>query len=187
MSVKPPFVALVGAPHVGKTTMAEWLVERYGAKFEDDGRPLRRAIPELFEALGVYPTNCYTQEGKDKIIDVNGTSYTVRQLLGDVGNMIEEKYGQDILPYLAIKKIERSFGSNNLFHVFASCRKRQGEFYLKRGGIVVEIKRPDCESVNDFDRYEPRFVSHTIHNTGDLKDFQKRTFQLFDAIYGAPC
>jgi hypothetical protein len=171
----PLYVALCGAPGAGKTTVADLLVERYDGFLVDDGKPLREAAMALY---GLSWWHVSTQEGKATTRTVCGKTFTVRQLLGDLGNLLEGFYGQQFMPERALAQVDDTVP----LYVFPSCRKTQGLTYLKHGGIVVEITRPGHVPVNDFDRYDQSLVTYRIVNDGDLAALQERVTQLFDRI-----
>lgn len=56
-----PMVALVGAAGAGKDTVADLLVERYGALKYASGDPIKRLAVESY---GMTEAMCYTHEGK---------------------------------------------------------------------------------------------------------------------------
>jgi hypothetical protein len=173
--MKPVYVALCGAPGAGKTTVADLWVERYGGELVDDGLPLRKAVMELY---GLSWCDVSTQEGKASKLEVCGKTFTVRQLLGDMGNLLEGFYGQQFMPERALAQVDDTVP----LYVFPSCRKTQGITYLKHGGIVVEITRPGHVPVNDFDHYDQSLVTYTLVNDGDLATLEERVTALFDRI-----
>src|SRR5689334_15610763 len=91
----PRYVAICGAPEVGKSTVAETLAEWWGGKIIDDGRCLREGVKAIYN---LRDWHVYTHEGKRSTIVVGGNSYTVRQLLGDLGKLLEAKYGEFFMP-----------------------------------------------------------------------------------------
>jgi hypothetical protein len=163
MTIK--FVGICGAPTSGKTTLADFLVKRYGAVLIDDGRCLREGGMAIH---GMTQEDCYTQEGKARTRAVCGKTFTNRQLLGDLGNLLEGFYGEQFMPErgIAEARARADFGRVPFF-VFASVRKTQGLTYRNEGGLMIEVVRPDTQIVNNFDRYDPSYVTHTLIN-GEL-------------------
>ena len=177
----PRLVGLCGFPKSGKTTVAELLALLYGAELVDDGKILRDACASLYRAP---MTDFTTQEGKAASRKVCGISFTNRQLLGDLGNLLEGFYGQQFMPEQAIESID--FSRNVPFFVFPSVRKTQGLSYVssKHGGIVVEVRRTGCKAENDFDQYDTKYVNYTINNNGDLDQLTDQVTTLFYNIMG---
>lgn len=182
-SSAPRYVALCGAPKAGKNAVADLLIDRYGGHLIDDGAPLRHAAMALY---GLSHDDVYTQAGKAREIQVCGKTFTVRQLLGDLGNLLEGFYGEQFMPERAISQIEHN--PRIPFYIFSSVRKTQGLTYLKHGGIVVEVKRPGFEPVHDFDHYDKSLVGYTIDNDGGPDDWKERlegrVISLFDPFFG---
>jgi hypothetical protein len=173
---RPLYVALCGAPQSGKTTLAEYLAERYGAVVVDDGAVLRDAARALY---GLELEDVTTQAGKARIVRVCGKDYTVRQLLGELGNLLEARYGDQVIPELTLKRLHARGPHGAPFYVFPSVRKNQGLTYIDNGGVVIEVDRPGHVPVNDFDRYERDLIEDTVFNTGSLF----RMFQKADLIF----
>lgn len=179
-------IGLCGAPKAGKTEVATMLESHYGANVVDDGLPLRQAAMKLY---GLSHSDVFTQEGKARKIEVCGREFTVRQLLGDLGNLLEGFYGDQFMPERALARIAalRAADPTQRF-VFPSVRKNQGLSYRQNGGIVVEVKRPGFEPVNDFDHYDKSLVDYTIVNDGGPDDWKERlegrVKHLFDFIFG---
>jgi hypothetical protein len=175
---RPRYVALCGFPKAGKTTLAEFLVERYGAKLVDDGAVLREACMALYK---LRREDVYTQEGKAKTMEVCGRPFTHRQLCGDLGNLLEGFYGEQVIPELTFRRLEQR---GQPFFVFPSVRKTQGITYKKHGGVVIAITRPGTEAVNDFDRYDESLVDYWLKNDGSMGQLIGRTIDLFEDVFG---
>lgn len=181
---RPRYVAICGFPETGKTTLAEFLVQRYGAELVDDGAVLREAAQVLF---GASWQDVNTQEGKRSTRTVCGVDYTHRALLGDLGTMLEDKYGEQFIPERTIARLEAQPARETVklpFHVFASVRKTQGITYHKNGGIVLEVLRPGTRAVYDFDRYDRDLVDHSLLNNGDLPGLFRQAQALFEGRLG---
>lgn len=169
----PRYVALCGAPGAGKSTVAERLAYHFGGVIVDDGLPLRQAAMKLY---GLSWEDVSTQEGKAREVMVCGEIFTVRQLLGDLGNMLEAFYGDQFMPEraLALTKLR----PDAPFYIFPSCRKNQGLTYRREGGFVVEVARPGHQPVNDFDHYDRSLVNMCIFNNYGLQDLEDQV--MFD-------
>lgn len=174
----PRFVALCGYPKAGKSTVAEFLAQRYGAHLVDDGMPLREACRAAYDLSW---EDVYSQEGKVRTLEVCGKIYTHRQLLGDLGDMFKDRYGEFWIPEQAMRKVERS-ADDFPFYIFPGCRGKQGEFYQSHGGVVIEILRDGCVAENDFDRYEQSLVQHTLLNYGTTEELFQQAIELFEEL-----
>lgn len=163
LPLRPQFIALCGAPETGKSTVADYMAARYSGRVVDDGKVLREACRALY---GLSHEDVYTQEGKTRTKLVGGREFSHRQLLGDLGSLLEGFYGQQFMPERAIESI--LWPKTAPFFLFPSCRKTQGITYLERGGVVVELTRPGYVAVNDFDKYDHSRVTFTLTNDRDL-------------------
>lgn len=181
----PVYVALCGAPKAGKSTVAGLLERRYGALIVDDGRPLREACKALY---GLSEEDVTTHAGKERQMTVCGQSYTVRQLLGDLGRSLESLYGEFYLPELAVGKAWSHPEVEKIpFFVFPSVRMNQGNYYRSCGNTwVIEVTRPGFEPVNDFDLYNRAIRTHTIKNLA-IENWQTevelQVADIFDPIF----
>lgn len=172
VTLPAPLVALCGWPKSGKSEIAKILHENLGAQVVDDGRVLRDACKALY---GLSESDVSTQEGKAATRQVCGRNFQHRQLLGDLGNLLERYYGEQIIPELTLARLrqEDPYLLNAPLYVFPSVRKTQGITYKAAGGIVVEVRRPGCgDSGNDFDRWDASLVDMVIDNDGSLEDLQ---------------
>lgn len=162
----PQFIALCGNPTSGKSTAAECLQALEGYHLVDDGKPLREIAKSYF---GLTHDQVYTQAGKLEEVELNGRTWTVREILGEIGNAFEEKFGGDIIPMMS----HHSLPAGQL-SVFGSVRREQTVYWRKHGALVIEIINPTAgPSPYEFDRYnaEPchlRIVNDPRRNGGDL-------------------
>jgi hypothetical protein len=112
-----------------------------------------------------------TQEGKASHTTICDHPFQVRDLLGSLGNMLEDKFGSQILPEAALKYALAEHPGKK--YVYASVRKNQARTFKEAGGICIEVKRPGCEwSGYDFDLYDQSLVDFTINNDGTIKDLR---------------
>lgn len=153
----PNLVALCGFPGAGKSTAAQILVEKHGYTLVDDGLPLRQIGMKYF---GLTEHQVFTQEGKLEQVELNGRIWTVREILGEIGNAFEEKFGGDIIPIM----------SHNLMqpdtrYVMASVRRLQPLYWERHGVKVIEISRAGLRpSAYEFDRFERTPNTQVISN-----------------------
>jgi hypothetical protein len=166
---RPLLVGLCGYPKVGKSTVQQTLKEQFGLLPVDDGRPLRDIAKLLF---GLTEEQVTTQEGKASYVTIGDKTWQVRDILGTLGDILEQTFGQQVIPQCCIRKAledwEQSSKDGDSFHTgysFGSVRKIQGKSYLEAGGEVVEVTRDGAgPSGYAFDEYDKSYVTKTIHN-----------------------
>lgn len=153
----PNLIALCGHPKSGKSTLAEELAAEFGYTILDDGVVLREIAVNQF---GISPDDVLTQEGKAKLVDVAGTVMSIRQVLGKIGNGLENQFGPYIIPYLA--SLRMSPGKR---YVMPSVRKTQGHYWKRLGAVVLEVRNPMAgPSGNDFDVFDDSVVDGYVRN-----------------------
>lgn len=162
----PPIIALCGHPGSGKTAVQGALFREFDYVPVDDGRPLRRIAMNW---LGLDEEQVSTPAGKSGVVQINGRIWVVRDVLGEIGNAFEEKFGGDVIPLMAMNAYRIGDSLSRARHCFASVRRRQGWFYKQRGGVVVEVVRPGVgPSPYAFDWYDLEAVDARIVNDGPL-------------------
>lgn len=177
-----PGFALCGAPGSGKTLVANHLVKHYGYQLIDDGLPLRKMVAYFYEPWGITFNDVITQEGKARKVSVNGRVFTVRELLGEVGNQFEHLHDDTILAERACREVLAGHNTALSNVVFASVRKTQGWTYKVYGGLVVEVRRPGCSSPYAFDTFDASAVDHVIHNDGSIDDLFAQVDRLMESL-----
>jgi hypothetical protein len=164
----PRFIAICGYPKSGKSTVQEILSQNYGVQPVDDGGPLRE-IAMMY--LGLTPHQVFTQEGKNERVFILNNPWTVREILGELGNRFEGMFGKHIMPYMATRQLEDGPYS------FGSVRRDQGLFYKQHGGVVLGVRNPDAKpSGFEFDEFDASVVDYWITN-----DFLARGMDPHDA------
>lgn len=157
----PRLIALCGRPGSGKTEVAKILRADYGYVISDDGLPLREIA---MDHLGLTYNQCFTQEGKLEKLTLVGREWEARQVLGEIGNAFEEKFGADIIPYMSYRGQDPEQR-----YVMASARREQGAFWASKGALVIEVVNSYVpESKFGFDYYNPKNVHRQIHNPFDV-------------------
>jgi hypothetical protein len=155
----PKLIALCGNPTSGKSTAAEIINDCYGHKLADDGLPLRKIA---IDYLGLTPEQVFTQAGKLEYVTINGRKWQVREVLGEIGNAFEEKFGGDIIPIMS-----HNAQPKDQFSVFGSVRREQGRYWKQQGALVLEIVNPLAgPSIYPFDAYNSAYADHQIQNDG---------------------
>lgn len=178
-------LALVGHPKAGKSKIAEFLEEEFGGVIIDDSLPLRKALPIL---TGIPEGLCFTQEGKASTVRVGDREEIVRQGLGELGNWLEARYGEEILAILAMKHAVEAY-PDAPFYIYPSVRKTQPRAYRRQGGVVIQIDNPTVgPSGNAFDVWEASQVDLRIDNDPrllsleELREYVTRIPDLIDAL-----
>lgn len=155
----PRFIALCGNPGSGKTTAAKLISELFDHFPVDDGLPLRQIAMSY---LGLTEGQVFTQAGKLEEVTLNGRIWTVREILGEIGNAFEEKFGGDIIPIMSFNLMRE-----NPSYVMGAVRRNQGLFWRNKGGMVIEIVNPLAPaSIYEFDTYNKDVVHASILNDG---------------------
>jgi len=157
----PRFIALVGNPLAGKDTAAKIMIDKFGVRPIDSGRPLREIAMAHY---GLTRDQVYTQAGKREYVQILGKRWQVRELLGEIGNRFEEMHGDWATPWMEVRKIPADDPGP---FCDPSCRKGQGLFYKDMGGVVIGLRRPDGgESGYGFDQVRSEIVDVWIENDG---------------------
>jgi hypothetical protein len=158
----PRIIALCGNPEAGKSEVQKILVERYGAVAIDDGWPMRDFA---IRHLGLSYEDVTTQEGKAETVELYGRRFTVRQLLGELGNKLEELFGEDVLALMSAQYLS-SHASGKLYCA-GSVRRKQGYIWKSIGGVVVKIENPLAKpSGFEFDEFDEGAIDFVIENNG---------------------
>lgn len=155
----PKLIGLVGNPGAGKSTAQKILQEIFEYEPIDDGYPLRQFA---VNNLGLSWKDVSTQEGKSKYTEILGVNWQNRDILGTLGLKLENMFGENIIPWMALKNCDE-----NKKYCFGSVRKNQGLFIKDHGGIVLEIRNPDSpESIYEFDKYNKNCIDAVVINDG---------------------
>lgn len=170
----PPIIGICGYPQAGKSTVQKILADLYGVVPLDDGLPLREIAMKY---LGLTEHKVATQEGKAETVDINGTPWLVRDVLGQIGNAMEEKFGADIVPLMTVNRygLDRTDSVERPTSVsFASVRRRQGWFWRNRGALVIEVVRPGAVMGAEFNAYDPAAAHCAVINDGTIDQLRKK-------------
>lgn len=184
----PRLIALCGNPKCGKSTVQEMLGEMFGHHPVDDGYPMRKFA---MDNLGLTRDQVHTQEGKASFVEIAGKTWQVRDILGTLGNKLEEMFGAHCMPMLAVNGINPD---PTMSFSFGSVRRDQGRYYQDRGGVVIGIRNPVAPPSNyEFDRFDETIVDAWIENDGQarglereesLLDLRRKVFLAVEAVSG---
>lgn len=181
MKSLPKFIVLCAQPKAGKSLAQDLLFKTFGYKPVDTGMPLRRISMDY---LGLTLDQVATQEGKASYVEIEGKTWQVRDILGELGKHLEAMFGPDILAFMATNTLP----PEGLFSFVA--RRDQAHFYKKRGGLVIGLRNPIAGiSAYDFDQFDESAVDIWIDNDAQqrgLSDTDGRLdldLKLVNAIY----
>jgi hypothetical protein len=163
-------IGICGYPQHGKSTAQRFLA-LLGVEPRDDAEALRRGA---MEAFGLTHEQVTTQEGKAQFCEAFGQRMTVRQALGDYGQVYERKYGPNYWVEMAVEQLRAERVTTPIS--FGSLRRSQCSVIKDNGGFVLEILAPDRPiSKHAFDEYDRDYVDIQIINDGTLLDLATRT------------
>lgn len=169
-------IGICGFPKAGKSTIQEVLEDEFGLYAADDGRILRDFAKRLF---GLSELDVSTQEGKKRKTEIEGVEWENRDVLGTLGRIIEQTFGELAIPNAAIREVMNNpvVRSNHRGASFGSVRKVQGAAYKRHGGVIIEIVRPGCGPTGyDFDEYDRSYIDRTFFNDAPDVATLKRQF-----------
>jgi hypothetical protein len=171
----PRLIALCGNPGSGKSTAAQ-LLTKHGYTIADDGLPLRQIA---MQHLGLSEWNVSTQAGKLEEVDLNGRAWQAREILGEIGNAFEEKFGGEIIPMMTHRTLQPTRA-----YVMGSVRRDQGFYWREHGALVLEIVNPHAgPSKFEFDSYNQEPIHARIHNDGQsLKVLERALIQKIEDV-----
>lgn len=165
----PLMVGINGFPTHGKST-AQRFLSLLGVEARDDAQDLREGAMKEFDLTYEQVT---TQEGKLQLVEAFGTTMTVRQALGDYGQVYEREFGPN---YWVEKAVDRLRAERVQHPVsFGSLRRSQASVIKDNGGFVIEILDPRKPvSKHAFDEYDRDYVDFQVINDGTLLDLATR-------------
>lgn len=170
------YFALCGAPEAGKSKVQLLLQEIFDIIPIDDSRGLRDAAKILY---GLSEEDVTTQEGKRRLITVGDREIPVREVLGNLGDYLEEEDPLHI-PRMARRDADANYAGKRVS--FGSVRMQQGLLFKDDESLVIEVKRPGIEPKNKFDFYDHSLVDVTVINHYDPNDQEGSTKRLAEQV-----
>jgi hypothetical protein len=162
----PKLIALCGHPKAGKSEVQKILEEFYGHLPVDDGLPMRSFC---VHHLGMRWDDVQSQAGKAGYVEILGKRWQRRDILGQLGNVYEDMFGADIMPFMACIGLDPDKN-----YSFGSVRRDQGAFYKSRGGLIIGIRNPLAQpSPYEFDRFNEELVDIWIENDAQAQGLSK--------------
>jgi predicted ATPase len=166
----PLMIGINGFPTHGKST-AQRFLSLLGVEARDDARSLREGAMKEF---GLTYEQVTTQEGKLQLVEAFGRTMTVRQVLGDYGQIFERRYGPNYWIAIEIERLRAERVKRPVS--FGSLRRSQASVIKENGGFVIEVLDPRKPiSKHAFDEYDRDYVDVQIINDGSLLDLATRT------------
>jgi hypothetical protein len=174
-------IGFTGAAGAGKSTAAQYLVERYGARRFSFATPLKEMAKMIY---GLSDAQVYgTQEQKETIDPRHGKS--PRELLQFLGTDVCRKWlGPDVWATAALR------GLNLLdLNVCDDVRfDNEAAMIRERGGVVIGLSTTDAPVTAHCDHPSERGVSaafvrfQIVSEYGDVKGLQRRLGHAIDLI-----
>jgi hypothetical protein len=95
----------------------------------------------------------------------------VRRVLGELGLLLENRYGEYFVPDRTLASLDAAHPEGAPPSSFGSVRRGQAVPYKRRGGVVIEIRRPDRPTPKEiFDEYDRSLVDVVVLNVVDPED-----------------
>ena len=137
-------IALCGRAGSGKSTVAKFLAEKYGAKTHSFARPLKGIVKDFF---GFTDEQVYGTQAQKETVDPRW-GMSPRQALQKLGtDCIRKHLGDDVWRDAVLDKIDYSDDS---IHVIEDCRfQNEAAGIREKGGVVVKLICPDRRSFAD--------------------------------------
>ncbi len=186
--MQPTIIALYsGAPRMGKSTVANWLIRERGFVRVPFAQPLKHMCRPLFEALGYGPSEISLFENGDKTKEIQDTGKTVRRIYQSLGT----EWGRKLIhPDLWVRAwthtvlSEMVKGTTKI--VADDCRylneanaveRMGGTIYEVFRQVVTEQKVMQHSSESQLDEYEYTIIP----NVGSLNDTHALLSKMFPA------
>lgn len=161
-------IGLTGFPTAGKSAVAEILINHYNYDLLDTKEVLRNIVSEIVKCDSSF---LKTQEGKEA--KFKGQEH--RLLMGEVGLLLEDMFGEDFLLQRAMEGVDTS---RNL--VVDGLRRNQA---LSFNGFVLEVVSTRVgKNVFSFDTYNKSKINYTINNSGSLMDLRYAVDKLMESV-----
>lgn len=161
----PRVIAVCGNPTAGKTEAQEILERDFGVDIIDSGMVLREFA---VQHLGLSWDDVVSQAGKLRKTTILDREWENREILGELGKKLEELFGENILMWIALKKLKPG-------RSYSICVRRNQGLYLKsQGALVIGLNNPLAPvSRHDFDAFNTDAVDFWIDNDGLAKGMSK--------------
>lgn len=172
-AITPKIIGICGYPEHGKST-AQRFLSLLGVEARDDADELRRLVCAEY---GLTLEQVTTQEGKAQVVvGIDGQLMTIRQLLGDYGQIHgETPHGPNYWIERAIEKLRDERVEHPVS--FGSLRRSQAAAVKAAGGWVIAIQDPRKPmSKHYFDEYDYDPIDVMVMNDGDECDLAWRVF-----------
>ena len=171
----PPH-GICGHPGAGKSEVQRILRAPHGYEAADEDWPLRDFAIRHF---GMSRHDVSSQAGKARWTSVTGGARIQnRDVLGRIGNALEQAFGEQILPWLAVQSLDP-----DARHSFGSVRRDQGKVHKSLGGAIIGVRRPGVgPSEFEFDGFNETLVDVWINNDGGLRELKEKVLDALPAL-----
>lgn len=165
----PLMIGICGFPQHGKST-AQRFLSLLGVQPRDDADALRRGAMQHF---GLTYEQVTTQAGKTQLCQAFGHTMTVRQALGDYGQVYERRFGPDYWVEQAVEQLRAERVQAPVS--FGSLRRSQPSVIKRNGGFIIEILDPKGPPpIHDFDHFDRDDVDVQVINDSSLMGLATR-------------
>lgn len=177
MKLKPCIIGLLGKAGSGKSTVANYLAEKYGAKETSFAFPLKMMAAEMF---GFSDDQLFGTQAQKEAIDprYNVSPRYVMQMLGSAGR---NWLGSEVWIRACLDKIKHSLDSVD---VISDVRHlNEAEALISRGHTVIKLVCSDAPPASnsnhpseaEVDLVPAAHISYTIYNyrAGGLNSLYK--------------
>lgn len=184
-------LGLAGYARSGKDTVAE-IIKKYrqGVYLYAFADPMKLAARE---ALGI-PMRDLKGEGIDRDTEITRYGCTIRHILESIGRWGRHDISPDVWILRAEQElmmdssISESFrgGDHDLFVVTDVRMKKEVEWVKSKGGVVLEIVRPDAKKVSESETEAGEWEGLSdfiIANDGTLEDLEWKVADFFQQVF----
>lgn len=160
MKLKPIILGFAGKPQVGKTTAAEYVAEKYGAKSFFIGDGVKKEVDLMLNAIGMS----YDEAEKARFRPL------LTWLAVERRNQDPDYWVKILLKFISMPAVVSDIRYPNEVHMVE-----------KSGGVVWRIVRERDTSQDDLEtekKLDQHRFAEAIDNNGSLKDLYKKIDEL---------
>lgn len=152
-------IGLCGKPHSGKSEVRKILEENWNFEVINTKIPLAQVSSII---TGIDETKFLTTHVKERTF----RSHKLRDIMGTIGNTIEDLFGENYLLERALNNIK----INKYNYVIDALRKNQ---YTGFNGWIVEVcSEKGKEIIYDYDKFNPHSIDYVVKNDGSFEELK---------------